>query len=164
MNLRWRKRIAPAVLSLGGITVLATVLATAVPAGVVPSTVAGKTFDFWVTAYFNPGGSAPFHDCARFTATTMSLDGCGSGHGALHETPLVQGQSGTLWVGTVPCGGLNLQFIGTSVDGAHAVATMGGIGYSTAQQNNNYGVGGGENGACTLATPAAQSNPYRKPD
>lgn len=156
------KRIAPAVFSIIGVVVLATALVTAVPASSLPNTVASKTFDFWVVAWFNAPGTPPFHDCARFTANTMSLDGCGSGHGTLRESPLVQGQSGTFWVGTVPCEGLNLQFIGTSVDGAHGVSTVGGMGYSTSMQNNNYGVTGGENSACSLAASSQPKNPYRK--
>ena len=153
------KRIAPAAFSVLAVAALAATVATAVPASAIPHTVTNKVYDAWVVTSFNPAGTAAFHDCARFTANTMCLDQCGD-CGELVEAPLGGGATGTIWHGKVPCSGLNLEFLGTAVDGVSGVGTMGasGIGHS---QANNFGLTGSQNSACALA-PTANSvkNPY----
>jgi hypothetical protein len=155
------KRIATAALPVLAVAVLAAVLATAVPASAVPHTVTNKVYDAWVVTSFNPADTAPFHDCARFTANTMCLDQCGD-CGALTEAPLGGGATGTIWHGKVPCAGLNLEFLGTAVDGISGIGTMGasGIGHS---QSSNFGLTGAQNSACALAVPAnSAKNPYNR--
>jgi hypothetical protein len=155
------KRIAPAALSILAVAALATALVTAVPAGAVPDTVAGKVYDVWVVTSFNNPGTPPFHDCARFTATTMCLDQCGD-CGKLVEAPMQAGTTGTIWHGKVPCTGLDLGFIGTSFDGVQGVSTLGaeGIGHA---QSTNFGITGAQNSACSLAAPVNPAkNPYTR--
>ena len=155
------KRIAPAALSIMAVAALATALVTAVPASGIPNTVSGKVYDVWVVTSFNPPGTPPFHDCARFTATAMCLDQCGD-CGKLVEAPMQGGTTGTIWHGKVPCGGLDLGFIGTSFDGFQGIGTMGaeGIGHG---QGTNFGMTGAQNSSCSLAAPANPSrNPYTR--
>lgn len=163
LNISIWKRVAPGALSIVAIGALATALVTTVPANPVPQTVTGKVFDAWVVTSFNPPGTAPFHDCARFTATTMCLDQCGD-CGQLQEAPLSGGAGGgTIWHGRVPCNGLDLGFVGTSFDGTAGITTMGaeGIGHS---QSSNFGMTGAQNSACALSTPANPAkNPYSHP-
>jgi hypothetical protein len=154
------KRIAPAVLSVLAVAALATALVTAVPASAIPHTVANKVYDAWVVTSFNPAGTVPFHDCARFTANTMCLDQCGTICGTLAEGPLVVGSTGTIWHGHVPCNGLNLGFIGTSYDGIAGVGTMGGEGIGVSE-GTNFGITGAQNSACTLTSALAKS-PYQR--
>lgn len=76
--------------------------------------VAGKTYDLWMS--FAPGLSTPpQHTCVRFTATTIQVDACGAGAGLLSETSV--GPVSTTWNGQVPCGGLNVTFFGSAIDG-----------------------------------------------
>ena len=158
-TMRILRRIAPAVFGVVAVVALATALVTASP---VPSTAANKTYDLWVVANFNEPGTVPFHDCARFTANQMCLEQCGNACGVLREKPLVPGQSGTFWLGTVPCNGLSLQFVGTTLDGINGVGTLGGSGHSTGSEANNYGVSGAQNAACTLAPATSGRNPYKR--
>jgi len=155
------KRFAPAVLSALAVAILATALVTAVPASAIPHTVANKVYDAWVVTSFNPAGTTPFHDCARFTAHTMCLDQCGSVCGTLQEAPLVSGTTGTIWHGTVPCNGLNLGFVGTSYDGLAGVGTMGAEGIGQAQ-GTNFGLTGAQNSACTLDAASQGQSPYKR--
>lgn len=75
----------------------------------------GKAYDFWVSRSFGVSPYEPFHDCARFSDTQMYLDNCGDA-GPLTTVPLNPFMR--LWIGSVPCGGLNLTWIGTMVDGS----------------------------------------------
>lgn len=154
------KRIAQ-LASILAVTAFAAFLVEAVPASSLPHTVVNKTYDVWVVTDFNPPGTAPFHDCARFTADTMCLDQCGD-CGTLKEAPMLPGTSGTIFHGKVPCGGLYLGFIGTSYDGNAGIGTMGGIGIGHAE-GTNFGITGAQNAACTLAVRATPgTNPYRR--
>jgi hypothetical protein len=157
-KMNFLKRIAPAALSVLAVAALATALVTAVPASALPHTVVNKVYDAWIVTSFNPPGTVPFHDCARFTAHTMCLDQCGD-CGTLVEAPLGGGATGTMWHGKVPCSGLNLEFLGTAVDGVAGISTLGasGIGHS---QGTNFGLTGAQNLACTLP---AQANPAKNP-
>jgi hypothetical protein len=156
-----RGRIAPAFCILATATV-AMVLVEAVPASSLPHTVVNKVYDLWVVTNFNAPGTAPFHDCARFTANTMCLDQCGTICGTLAEAPMIPGTSGTIFHGHVPCNGLNLGFIGTSYDGSGGVGTLGGIGIGHSQ-STNFGITGAQNSGCSLTTPATpESNPYKR--
>jgi len=125
-------------------------------------TVANKTFDFWVSRSTDSPPFPAFHDCATFTAATMSTAICGGG-GTLNEYPLLGIAGMTLWIGKVPCGGLNLTFIGTSIDGtaigfAGNVMSASGLGIT---QKITYGVHGVQNSSCTVAPGAVgSSNPY----
>ena len=78
--------------------------------------VAGKTYDLW--ASFGPGVSAPpVHTCIRFTATTMRVDACGPQAGELADLPLPGVPHITTWSGSVSCGGVDLVFNGSALDG-----------------------------------------------
>jgi hypothetical protein len=79
--------------------------------------VAGKTYDLWVSV--GPGQSPPpLHTCARFTTTTLQVDVCGPQAGTIVEQSFTNPPNvGTLWSGEVPCGGLNLFFLGFALDG-----------------------------------------------
>ncbi|MEO8663543.1 MAG: hypothetical protein ABI693_34120 [Bryobacteraceae bacterium] len=78
-----------------------------------PKIVKDKTYAVTVVTSFG----TTFTDCFRFTQTTLSIDGCGDS-GPAGEVPLSRLSGVTGWSGKVPCGGLNLIFIGTSVDAA----------------------------------------------
>ena len=128
------------------------------------SRVAGRVYDVWVIPSFAPPGTgtAPFHDCARFTSNQVCLDQCGD-CGPMSENP--PGGAGTLWQGVVPCGGLGLVFFGTSFDGFPSPASkpaMGATGLGLAEQTT-FGVAGIENPACTLTGARSSRAPYAKP-
>ena len=136
--------------------------ASATAAG--PSSVAGKVYDLYVSQSFAPPPFPPFHDCARFTETQMCLDACGD-CGALTIFPMgAENPNGALWIGSVPCGGLNLIAFGTSVDGAGLPGNSGGnvLGavFVGTIQGTTFGAEGVENRACSLG--ASKLNPYRK--
>jgi hypothetical protein len=79
--------------------------------------VAGKTYDLWVS--LGPGQSPPpVHTCGRFTTTTIQVDVCGPQAGSLSEQSFSNPPNAiTLWIGQLPCGGLNLLFFGFALDG-----------------------------------------------
>jgi len=155
------KRLIPAVVSVAAVAALATALVQAVPASAVPHTVANKVYDAWVVTSFNPPGTAPFHDCARFTDKIMCLDGCGD-CGNLVEAPLSGSGGGTIWHGRVPCGGLGLGFIGTSYDGTMGISTIGAEGIGQTQATN-FGLTGAQNSACSLTAADRAANRYSRP-
>jgi hypothetical protein len=112
--------------------------------------VAGKTYDLWVSV--GPGQSPPpLHTCARFTTTTIQVDVCGPQAGMMVEQSYTNPpNTGTFWIGEVPCGRLDLSCLGLAYDGLtlgyqanvlSAVAS-GGQGHLT------VGVEGVENSAC----------------
>ena len=120
--------------------------------------VAGRTFSVWVSPSFGVSPYAPFQDCARFSANQMCLDGCGD-CGALVEAPLVPPLI-NLWVGQVPCGTLNLVWVGTSIDlaaapdGANVMSASG----LSATSAISYAMEGVEDPNCVLpAGPTAGS-------
>lgn len=125
-------------------------------------TVANKTYDFWVSPSADSPPFPAFHDCATFTTTTMSTAICGGG-GTLSEFPILGIPTMTLWIGRVPCGGLNLTFIGTSIDGTAIgftgnVMSASGLGIT---EKTTYGVHGVENSSCTVAPGGKGSaSPY----
>jgi hypothetical protein len=123
--------------------------------------VAGKTYDLRVSRGFDPQPFEPFHDCLRFTKTTITTDVCGD-TGPLSEIRL---GSVTLWQGTVPCGGLNLRFTGTSKDGPE-IPVLGGVVVGISEKTN-FGIEGVENASCSLSSvpssaPSRGGNPYAK--
>ena len=127
--------------------------------------VKNKSYDLWVSQSFSTPPYAPFHDCLRFPPQQACLDLCGD-CGNVVETRL--GLSLTLWSATVPCGGLNLQFVGTSVDGnlfpgGAGADVLGGI-VRGATELTTFGAEGIANPTCTVGTAAGRgiSNPYSK--
>jgi hypothetical protein len=112
--------------------------------------VAGKTYDLWVSV--GPGQSPPpLHTCARFTTTTIQVDVCGAQAGAMVEQSYTNPpDTGTFWVGEVPCGGLDLSFLGLAYDGltlgyqANVLSAVA----SSGQGHLTAGVEGVENPAC----------------
>ena len=132
------------------------------------SIVSGRDYDVWVSQSFGAPPFPPFHDCARFQGGQMCLDLCGDCGPILFEAPLFGGGFGmTFWGAFVPCNGLNLTFIGTSLDGAGfgAANVMGGFGLGAAELAT-FGTQGVENPACTVDMPDALSegeNPYSAP-
>ncbi len=125
------------------------------PAAVTP-TVMNKTYDVWVSQGFGTPPFTPFHDCATFTKTKMCLAQCGD-CGGLSE---VQIGATSIWKGQVPCGGLNLVFTGTSLNGPQApvigAAAVGNL------EGTNFGLEGVQNQSCSLAAAAAGKSPYAK--
>jgi hypothetical protein len=121
------------------------------------ATVTNKTYDVWVSQSFATPPFTPFHDCATFTKTKMCLAQCGD------CGPLSEVQIGTtsIWKGTVPCGGLNLVFTGTSISGPQAnVIGASSVGGS---EGTNFGLEGVQNQSCSLAAAAAGKSQYAKP-
>ena len=125
--------------------------------------VAGRTFDVWVIQSFAPPGAPPFHDCARFTRTQMCLDGCGD-CGSLAE--ISSGTRGSVWESRVPCGGLALNFVGTSFDGfptsASSKPVMGASGAGLTEKTT-FGMSGVANPNCTIQLLRQSGNPYSRP-
>ena len=105
-----------------------------------------------------------FTDCFRFTDTTFSIDGCGDS-GPFKEIP-ISGLSGvTGWGATISCGGLNLVWMGTSVDGAPLIQGADVVG-STAigkTQGTTFSVNGLGTDTCPLAIATNGIN-YTRPD
>jgi hypothetical protein len=129
-----------------------------------PRTVKNKAYDFWVSQSFAFPPYPPFHDCIRFPVNQVCLDGCGD-CGAFSETKLGN-SSLTLWRGTVPCGGLNLVFTGTSFDGnllptSLGADVLGGIGIGT-KESTTFAVHGVANPTCSISgsTTNTNINPY----
>ena len=122
-----------------------------------PSTVANRTYDLWVSQGFASPPFVPFHDCASFTKTQMCLAACGD-CGALSE---VQFGSASIWQGTVPCGGLNLLFSGTSKNGPEAAVI--GASVTGRTEGTNFGAEGIQDKSCSLAANATEKSPYAKP-
>lgn len=94
----------------------ALVFAVAIPAAAAdatPKVVKGKTYSVNVVTSFG----TTFTDCFRFSDTTLYIDGCGDS-GPVGEIAISQLSGLTGWRASVPCGGLNLVWVGTSVDGA----------------------------------------------
>jgi hypothetical protein len=125
-------------------------------------TVQGRTFDIWVSPSFAPPPHQPFFDCMRFNQTEACLDACGD-CGPFTESRLKRGQY-TLWVARIPCGGLDLEFVGTSANGLgpQPVPVLGAsvLGFA---QNTSFGTEGVENPTCSLETMRSAANPYAKP-
>lgn len=107
-----------------GLSVLCGVL---LPVGPARAVVANKIYEIWIAT--TPGQTA-VRTCARFTATTLLVDLCGSLPGTFQEVVLVNElqNSVTQWSAVIPCtwvppgqasGGMgqNTVFRGTSADG-----------------------------------------------
>ncbi len=147
-----------------GIAILVlTLCAPALAADSSPSKVKGKVFAVMVQPSF--GGGTTFADCFRFTDTTMAIDGCGDS-GPLVEVPLL----GTtpfisLWIGSVPCSGLNLVFIGTSVDGSKLPIGLDQLGGSAIgkAEGSTFSALGTAVASCPASSVKNGMN-YKKPD
>ncbi|RMF84218.1 MAG: hypothetical protein D6736_19730 [Nitrospinota bacterium] len=153
------KRILTSLSFLTFLTLL-TVSLFLVGAEPVKAGVAGKVYDVWVSQSFTSPPHDPFFDCARFGRNTMSLDKCGDS-GPLTEIPINALLS--LWIGRVPCGGLNLVFIGTAIERANLPSGANVIGASGLGQTEgtNFGLEGVENPDCRLPTaPEEEGSPY----
>ena len=108
------RKLSLSLLTGAGAAVLAVALAApAAAADTFPKMVRGKTYSVNVLTSFG----TTFTDCFRFSETTLYIDGCGDS-GPVGEVALSQLSGLTGWRASVPCGGLNLVWIGTSVDGA----------------------------------------------
>ena len=123
--------------------------------GASTETVAGKTYDVWVSQGFASPPFTPFHDCYRFTKNTITTDACG-GSGPLTE---IHFGLYTIWSASLSCGGVNLNFNGTSIDSPE-IPVMGGSLVGVAEATN-FGFEGVENSSCSLTAPQGQ-NPYSK--
>lgn len=129
------------------------------------STVKNKTYDIWVSPSFGVPPHQPFHDCARFTSTTITIDGCPSGNtGPLTEVNLSVPVA-TVWIGQVPCDGLDLVFFGTSWDTGilpSGLDMMGASGLATSptSASYSYGMEGVRNENCTVQVQSSGSSPY----
>ena len=112
--------------------------------------VAGKTYDLWFSV--GPGQSPPpLHTCVRFTTTTIRVDACGPQAGAMVEQSFTNpANAGTLWSGEVPCGGMDLFFLGFALDGltlGYQANVLGGVA-SSGPGRLSVGVEGVENPSC----------------
>lgn len=108
------RKLSLSLLTIAGASILVFALAApAVAADSVPKIVRGKTYSVNVITSFG----TTFTDCFRFSATTLFIDGCGDS-GPVGEVALSALSGLTGFRASVPCGGLNLVWIGTSVDGA----------------------------------------------
>lgn len=119
------------------------------------STVKGKTYDVWVSPSHGTPPFQPFHDCARFTQDTMTLDGCSAPNtGPLTVEINLSGPVLTVWSGQVPCGGLNLVWLGTSLDAGvlpQGADVMGASGLALDPARPfSYGMEGVRNEDCVL--------------
>jgi len=120
--------------------------------------IVNKTFDLWVSQGFASPPFTPFEDCATFTKTQMCLARCGD-CGSFSE---VQMGAITIWKGQVPCGGLDLRFVGTArnlpeipVIGAAVVGEL---------EHTNFGAEGVQDQSCLgSASPKRGNTPYAKP-
>jgi hypothetical protein len=159
-----RKRDVLLIVSM--LVLAVTALAADPPAATpVPMTVKGKVYDVWVSQSFAPPPREPFHDCARFTETQMCLDQCGD-CGVLQEYPVFGTPQFTFWIGRVPCGDLNLVFVGTSHDGLPGpggmpVPVMGASAVGTTQ-GSSFGVEGTANMSCAVNPTSRTSKPYSR--
>lgn len=125
--------------------------------------VAEKVYTIYV---FQDPDQLPFQDCARFSENTMTLDLCGDAGGMIEyplpfEPPPVKA---TQWIGFVPCDGLNLVFIGNSIDGSTfgAADALGGyIVRRTDPEVDTFGFAGLQDPDCTVDPgPYGNVNPY----
>jgi len=130
-------------------------------------TVKNKTYDVWVSQSFATPPYAPFQDCLYFPPGQVCLAQCGD-CGTVAEAKI--GAFGlSFWTGTVPCGGLNLQLVGTSVDG-NLLAGQSGADVAAASivgtaQGTTFGLQGVADPLCLVAGSGAKSparNPYDK--
>ena len=74
------------------------------------------SYDVWISS--DQGGSpfVPFHDCVRFNGSVMSTDVCADS-GTVASFPILSISGLELFIGQVPCQGLNLIYIGTAFAG-----------------------------------------------
>jgi len=107
------KKAFPTVTSGGVLSLLLALSPAAFAADSTPKIVKDKVYAVTVVTSF----AGSFTDCFRFTQTTLSIDGCGDS-GPVGEVPLSHLSGVTGWSAKVPCGGLNIVFMGTSLDAA----------------------------------------------
>ena len=108
------RKLSLSLITIAGVALLVFVLAApAMAADSAPKMVKGKTYSVNVLTSFG----TTFTDCFRFSDTTLFIDGCGDS-GPVGEVPLSSLSGLTGWRASVPCGGLSLVWVGTSVDGA----------------------------------------------
>ena len=118
------------------------------------------TYDTWTSRSVDFPPHDPIHDCLRLTETTISTDLCGDS-GPLFKFPLLAIPDVDLWIGQVPCGGQNLFFVGTSLDGELFPLGSKAIGASIIglSQGTTLGLEGLENANCSTST-LSEGNPY----
>lgn len=141
---------------------LVLVSAIAIPvfaADSAPKIVKGKVYTVSVQTSFG----TTFTDCFRFSDAALFIDGCGdSGPVGEVEVSALSGLTG--WRAKVPCGGLNLVWVGTSVDGAplpEGADMLGAIAVGMSQ-GTSFAVNGLGNPGCT-ASAASNGLNYIKP-
>ena len=117
-------------------------------------------YDVWLSSNLDNPPFEPFHDCVRFNETTLSTDQCGDS-GPLTKFSLFDIQGLNLWIGQVPCGGLNLSFVGTSFEGATLPLGGNTIAASVIANANGktLGLEGFENADCS-AVLSSGDNPF----
>ena len=117
------------------------------------------SYDVWISSNQSGSPFTPFHDCVRFNNSVMSTDVCGDS-GTVARVPILDITGLELWIGHVPCQGLDLAYIGTAFAGE--ALPLGGntlaasiIGLTLV---NSLGLEGFENAGCTTAI--SSNNPY----
>ena len=117
------------------------------------------SYDVWISSDQSGSPFDPVHDCVRFDGSMMSTDLCGDS-GTVDRFPLLGISGLELWIGQVPCQGLNLLYIGTTFAGE--ALPLGGNSIAASvigtTLGNTLGLEGFENGAC--AATISKSNPY----
>lgn len=94
---------------------LAAALALTVASPMFGASVDGKAYQVNVISSFGTS----FTDCFRFSSgNVFEIDGCADS-GPYGEAPALGTTFFTGWAGSVPCGGLNLQWVGSAVFGAN---------------------------------------------
>lgn len=112
------------------------------------ASVKNKAYDVWVSPNFASPPYQPFHDCFRFSGRQLCIEGCGDECGPISEVPLLG-----VWQARVSCGGLNLVFIGTSLDGPATKVIGGSAAGST--ESTNFGFEGVVNPSCSSRSRAS---------
>jgi hypothetical protein len=115
------------------------------------ASVKDQTYDVWVSASFDSPPFPPFHDCFRFTNRRLCIDACGD-CGSLSEVPLLG-----IWQARVSCGGLNLVFVGTSMDGPDT-PVIGGTAVGR-EQKTNFAIAGVANASCSPDAAVSRGTP-----
>jgi hypothetical protein len=127
-------------------------------AGPSSADVAGKSYTIWVSASFTGPPFTPFQECARFTATELTIAGCGTGPYA--EVGGVVPGLDPQFVALVDCGFSQFLWLGKSVDGAafgFGGNTMGANVLGLAELSA-FGAEGLEDRSCLVAPAEAGGN------
>ena len=112
-------------------------------------------YDAWLSSNLTAQPFLPFRDCVRLTEKMISTDRCGDA-GPLTTIPLSGIPEANLWIGQIPCQGLNLVFLGTSFG-----TTKTGIGASVIGMTHwlTLGMEGFKTPECAAVSPG-ENNVY----